>query len=197
LLKCLSNNSTGRVFLSGFVLAAVLFLVGVGKLAADRLKAPDFTLEDLDGEDFSLRESLEKGPVVISFWATWCKPCLRELPHLQEIYNMYRDRGFSMLAISVDSPRSLSKVKSFIKGHNYTFTVLLDPNKDVSRKFNAHLFPYTFVLNTEGEIVYKSYGYRPGDEKKVEKQLLDLLDGRDSAGEQSSGEKSQEGAESD
>jgi peroxiredoxin len=193
----LSSDSTGRVLLSGFVLAAVLILVGVGRPAADGLKAPDFTIEDLDGDNFTLSELLENGPVVISFWATWCKPCIRELPHLQEMYNTYRDRGFSMLAISVDSPRSLSKVKSFIKGHNYTFTVLLDPNKDVSRKFNAHLFPYTFVINTEGEIVYKSYGYRPGDEKKVEKQLLDLLDGQNSAGEQSSGEQLQEGAESD
>jgi len=179
-----SHHSTVRVLVCGFVFTAVLLLAAGESTPAEDLKAPDFTAEDLDGNDVTLNKFLESGPVVISFWATWCKPCVRELPHLQEIYDRYKDRGFSMLAISVDSPRSLSKVKSFIKGHNYTLTVLLDPNKDIARQFNAHLFPYTFVISTSGDIVYKNYGYRPGDEKKVERQLLMLLDGESLPGEQ-------------
>jgi cytochrome c biogenesis protein CcmG/thiol:disulfide interchange protein DsbE len=180
-----SHHSTVRVLFCGAVLAVVLLLAGWGSTPAEDLKAPDFTAEDLDGNNVTLSKILESGPVVISFWATWCKPCVRELPHLQEIYDKYKDRGFSVLAISVDSPRSLSKVKSFVKGHNYTVNVLLDPNKDISRQFNAHLFPYTFVINTNSEIVYKNYGYRPGDEKKVERQLLLLLEGENPPAEQS------------
>jgi cytochrome c biogenesis protein CcmG/thiol:disulfide interchange protein DsbE len=158
------------MFLAGCLLAA-----GTAG-AAEPLKAPEFTLDDLDGNAASLGTFTAQGPVVISFWATWCKPCLRELPHMQELYDRYRERGLSVLAISVDSPRSISKVKSFVSGHKYTFTVLLDTNKDVAREFNAHLFPYTFVLNRNAEIVYKNYGYRPGDEKKVEEKVLELLD---------------------
>ncbi|MFQ6104468.1 MAG: peroxiredoxin family protein [Candidatus Glassbacteria bacterium] len=170
-----SNKESGKILLGIFFFAAMLYS-SPGAATAENLKAPDFTLEKLDGSEAVLSEILKKGPVVINFWATWCKPCIRELPHLQEIYDRYKEAGVSLLAISVDSPRSLSKVKSFINGHNYTFTVLLDPNKDVSRKFNVHLFPYTFIVNTEGDIVFKNYGYRPGDEKKVEQKLLALID---------------------
>jgi len=173
-LSSVSSSQIRKTVLGVLLGLAVLF-AGAGLGMAEDLKAPDFTLQDLDGNELTLYQFVEKGPVVVSFWATWCKPCLRELPHLQELYDEYKEKGVSMLAISVDSPRSVSKVKSFINGHEYTLTVLLDPNKDVSRKFNAHLFPYTFVINGEGNIVYKSYGYRPGDEKKVEKELDALL----------------------
>lgn len=156
--------------------AAFLFLcTGAGR--AQELKAPDFELNDLDGNPVTLFKMLEKGPVIVNFWATWCKPCLRELPHLQDIHQKYKERGVTLLAISVDSPRSLSKVKSFVSGSGYTFTVLMDPNKDAARKLNAHSFPYTFIVNTAGDIVFKNYGYRPGDEKNLEEKLLSLLDG--------------------
>ncbi len=168
------GSESCRIF-TVVLLAGCLLAAGSAR-AADPLKAPEFTLEDLDGNTATLHQFTDQGPVIISFWATWCKPCLRELPHMQDIYDRHRERGVNVLAISVDSPRSISKVKSFVSGHNYTFTVLLDTNKDVARKFNAHLFPYTFILNMDGEIIYKNYGYRPGDEKKVEEKVLALLD---------------------
>jgi peroxiredoxin len=184
--RCGVRSSGGRA-----LLAAALFFLCAGQGAAQELKAPGFELNDLEGNPVKFVELLEKGPVMINFWATWCKPCIQELPHLQEIYEKFNDRGVTLLAVSVDSPRSVSKVKSFVSGHNYTFTVLLDPNKDVARKFNVQLFPYTFIVNTSGDIVFKNYGYRPGDEKGIEEKLLSLLGAETAPGKTEEGQESE------
>jgi peroxiredoxin len=180
-----------RCLTGGALLAAALLLLWTGRAATQELKAPEIELNDLEGNPVKLVQLLEKGPVIINFWATWCKPCVQELPHLQDIYEKFRERGVSLLAISVDSPRSVSKVKSFVSGHNYTFTVLLDPNQDVARKFNAQVFPYTFIVNTAGEIVFKNYGYRPGDEKNIEEKLLSILESEPAPGKMEEGQQSE------
>jgi peroxiredoxin len=138
-------------------------------------QCPDFHLQDLQGQRVALEDLLGKGPILISFWATWCKPCIKELPHLQEMYDEYREQGFLVIAISEDTPRSLSKVKSFIAGKKYDFLVLLDENNAVQRKFNFRQLPYTVLLDSEGYIHYKRMGYRPGDEAAIEEKLLPLL----------------------
>jgi cytochrome c biogenesis protein CcmG/thiol:disulfide interchange protein DsbE len=138
--------------------------------------APDFQLKNLTGERVALQDLLGQGPVLISFWATWCKPCLKELPHIQELYDKYRDRGVLAVAISEDAPRSISKVRSYIAGNKYDFLVLLDENNGVQRKFNFRAVPYSVILDKEGHIVYSRMGYRPGDEQVLEEKLLPLLE---------------------
>ena len=138
--------------------------------------APPFQIKNLEGERVSLKDLLGQGPVLISFWATWCKPCLKELPHLQKFYEQYKERRLQVVAISEDSPRSLSKVKSFIAGHRYTFLVLLDDNYSTQRKFNFRGLPFTVLLDKEGHMVYKRMGYRPGDEQVLLEQILPLLE---------------------
>ncbi|MFC1683278.1 TlpA family protein disulfide reductase [Candidatus Zixiibacteriota bacterium] len=170
------------IFLCGLILAAAAGAEEIAledtvgeKKKVELSQCPDFQLKNLQGQRIALADLLGKGPILISFWATWCKPCIKELPHLQEMYDEYREQGFQVIAISEDTPRSLSKVKSFIAGKKYDFLVLLDENNAVQRKFNFRQLPYTVLLDSEGYIHHKRMGYRPGDETAIEEKLLTLL----------------------
>lgn len=140
--------------------------------------APSFSLENLNGDYVDLKDLISKGPVLISFWATWCKPCVEELSEYEKIYKEFKNKGVNVLAVSIDNERTLSKVKPFVKANNYSFTVLLDPNSDVARKFYVQSVPYTFIVDKKGNIVYSHLGYKKGDEIKVKKILNELSGGK-------------------
>lgn len=137
--------------------------------------APDFVLRDLEGNNYKLSENLNRGPILINFWATWCIPCREEMKKLKEIHERYEEAGLQTLAISIDDPKSVSNVKSFIKSRRYPFTVLLDTNSEVMQLFQAKNPPYTVLLNPEGIIFYSHSGYRKGDEKIVEEKIALLV----------------------
>jgi peroxiredoxin len=167
------------------VLLVILLTTVVGSAYAARGEgrmAPDFTLRDLNSKKVSLSDLYGDGPILISLWALWCRPCLEELPHLDEMYGEFKEQGLQVLAISQDSPRSLNKVKSYIKGKKYDFRVLTDPNGDLTRKFKTKVIPYTLILDSEGQIVHSRTGYRKGQEKELQKIVVDLL--KDSAPEE-------------
>lgn len=141
-----------------------------------RTKAPDFRATDLAGEKVALKDLLGKGPVVVDFWATWCKPCLKELPYVDRIREKYADRGVQVLAVTIDSPKSQSQVKRYIDTHKFGFRVLLDPEQEVFRKLQGKgSIPYVVVLDAEGAIRYQHTGYRPGDENELERVVAELL----------------------
>jgi len=174
------------LFLPLIILLAGLFFSwpAVGEEEPQQLPlAPDFSLKDLDGNRVALGDLLGRGPLLIDFWATWCKPCVKELPHLHDLYLKYRDRGFRVVAISEDSPRSLSKVKSFVAGNKYEFLVLLDENNTVQRKFNFRALPYTVLLDKDGHVIHSRVGYRPGDERVLEEKFLPLIEAQEAARE--------------
>ena len=139
-------------------------------------KAPNFKLVNLDGKYVELNNETGNGPILLSFWATWCKPCLEEMVEFNKIYEQYKDKGFSLLAISTDTEKSVAKVKPYIKSKGYNFPVLLDTNSETARKFYAQQMPYTVLLDKNGNIVYTHLGYMKGDEQKVEKLITDLLE---------------------
>jgi peroxiredoxin len=139
-------------------------------------KAPNFKLINLDGKYVELNKETGNGPILLSFWATWCKPCLEEMAEYNKIYDQYRDKSFILLAISTDTEKSIAKVKPYIKSKGYEFMVLLDTNNEVARKYYAQQMPYTILIDKNGNIVYSHLGYMKGDEQKVEKLISEMLE---------------------
>jgi peroxiredoxin len=158
-----------------FLLVSLGVVAAVTSAAYAEGPAPDFKLSNLEGKDIVLSELLDQGPVIIDFWATWCKPCLKAFPGLQEILDKYGDRGLSVVAISVDSPKSRSRVGPFIKSKKYTFEVLLDTQGRVARKYNAFMLPRTILIGQEGEILLAMTGYRPSNHEKIGEMLDSML----------------------
>ena len=166
---------------------AVLLTLTAGSAPAAESKAPDFALPNLAGEEVRLSRLLAKGPVIVDFWATWCKPCIKAFPDLQEILDRYRECGLEVLAISVDGPRSSSRVKSLIASKGNTFEVLLDPGQKVARKFHVTSVPRTVLIDTDGTIAYAVTGYRPTNHERLAAAVSGLFPegcGRAPAGEE-------------
>ena len=153
-----------------FLLILILISFSLSAQSINHLR-----LKTVDNKRFEIKEYLDKGPVVIAFWATWCKPCRKELPAIKEVYEKYKDQGLTILAISIDSPRSLSKVKTFAKNSDLPYVFLVDPNGEQSTKLQVKDIPYTLLANKSGEIVYTHRGYREGDEKELDEKISELL----------------------
>ncbi len=167
---------TGRR-LTGLALlcAAVLVLMGTTMSYGADAKAPEFTLPNLDGEDVTLSELLKDGPVIVDFWATWCKPCIKAFPDLQEIFDKYEDCGLTVLAISIDGPRSTSKVGALIASKGNTFEVLLDPSQAVARKFHVTSVPRTVLVRQDGTVAWAVTGYRPTNHAELDAAVAELI----------------------
>jgi peroxiredoxin len=135
----------------------------------------DFTLQDLEGNDVKLSKLLEKGPVMISFWATWCSPCKEEMKKLFPVYEKYKDRGFTYLAVNQDNQKSVSKVKSYINANGYSFPVVLDPDKSVLESYSGVGIPYSLLISKDRKIISKHLGYVTGDEIKIESEIKNAL----------------------
>lgn len=157
-----------KTFLS--ILIIILFSLSLSAQSINNLR-----LKTVDNKRFEIKEYLDKGPVVIAFWATWCKPCRKELPAIKDVYEKYKDQGLTILAISIDSPRSLSKVKTFVKKSDLPYVFLVDPNGEQSTKLQVKDIPYTLLANKSGKIIYTHRGYREGDEKELDKKISELL----------------------
>jgi len=165
-----------KLFLS--LLIAVVF--SISSFSQDNSegirKGPDFTLDNLSGGEVELNQEVGEGPILLSFWATWCKPCLEELNEYKKIYNDYKGKGFKMFAISTDDENSVAKVKPLVKSKGYDFPVLLDTNGDAVRLYYAQSIPYSVILDKDGMIIYSHLGYMKGDEVKVEKIIASELE---------------------
>ena len=152
--------------------------------------SPEFHPEKFGWQKGGAKKLLEDGPVLISFWATWCKPCIKELDELQEVYKKYKEKGFEILAIDVDGPRSISIVKSMVKGRKWDFPVVWDKSKNVYRKYHVLGIPHTVLIDKSGKIRYTHTTYRPGDEEVIKKKIEELLDEQKETSEEKEGKTS-------
>jgi len=144
----------------------VVFCISV--VSAETLQpAFDFTLSNLEGDDVTLSDVYSQKIVILDFWGINCGPCRAALPHLQEIENHFGSENVQVLAVTSDSKRLERKVKSFIKSKKFEFTVLMDYNGDVARLYNVQAIPQTFIINTDGQIIEHTVGYRAGEEKHI------------------------------
>jgi len=141
------------------VLTSGLVMAGCSPSSAQGVEvgnlAPDFQLQNLDGQTVSLG-NLQGKPVLINFWATWCPPCRSEMPYIQEVYEEWVNRGLVVLALNIGE--SSSKVEEFMQNHNLSFIVLLDTKQDIAQRYNITGIPTTFFIDKDGIIQDKIIG---------------------------------------
>ena len=150
---------------------SLIFVVYCWGLSA---KLPAITLRDVDGKSVNVATLAERGkPVIISFFATWCKPCIRELKAIDEVYDEWQeDTGVEVYIVSTDQGQDVQKVKPLVDGFGWQFHVLLDPNGELKRAMNVQNVPHVFVLDKKGNVVYNHTGYTDGDENELHKFLV-------------------------
>ncbi|MGH2574737.1 MAG: TlpA disulfide reductase family protein [Ignavibacteria bacterium] len=156
-------------------LSLITFILFTFLSIKSKAQTYDFDLQDIYGNSVKLSSLLEKGPVMISFWALWCVPCKEEMKVFNEIYKKYEDSGLVYVAINQDSPKSVSKVKSYIESKNYDFIVLLDTDLHVFETYGGQNLPFSVLLNKKGDISKTYTGYISGDESKWEEDIQKVI----------------------
>lgn len=126
---------------------------------------PQVSIKTLDGQTVDASTIEHDGPVVVSFWATWCSPCKKELEALNEYYiDLQDETNVLVIAVSIDDPRTASTVGVEVNSRGWEYDVYLDTNSDLRRTMGVNNVPHTMVYNKSGELVYTSNKYNPGDE---------------------------------
>lgn len=138
--------------------------------------APSFTLEDVDGNIVDLDSLLAKGPVMMSFWALWCKMCIKELDALKPYAEEFDSLNITLLAISQDKTRSVPKVKPFATSHKWAYQVVLDPENVMRDLYNVQAMPTFFIIDQNKKIVFTHQGYKPGDEELIIAKVRELYE---------------------
>ena len=130
---------------------------------------PKVDIKTLEGEVFNTVDITNDGPIFISFWATWCKPCIKELKAINENYiDWQEETGLKVIAISVDDTKSSSRVAPLVNGKfAWDFDVYLDENSEFKEKMNVGNIPHSFILDKNGKIVWQHTSYLPGDEQII------------------------------
>lgn len=152
-------------------IAALIFSFAFAKA---QTSLPEISLKNLDGKEISLATLSDDKTVVVSLWATWCVPCIRELDTIAEVYEeMQQEINFELVAISVDDSRSTRRVKPAVMGKGWEYTVLLDPNNDVRRHLGNPNVPLTLIIKN-GEIVYRHSSFTPGAEDELFEKFKEI-----------------------
>jgi peroxiredoxin len=141
----------------------------------DSKKIPAVKITDMKGKAVNTAELGLKGPIVFSFWATWCAPCKKELNTIHDLYADWQEEtGVTLVAVSIDDEKTKSQVPVYVNGKAWDYLVLMDPNGDFKRAMGVNNVPHTFLVDKEGNVVYSHNNYAPGDEEKLYKELLHL-----------------------
>lgn len=138
---------------------------------------PSVQIRDINGAVVNTSEISNDGkPIILSFWATWCKPCVKELSAISEVYDDWQEEtGVKLIAVSIDDSKSIARVKTSVNAKEWQFDVLLDPNSDFKRAMNVVNVPHTFLLNSNFEIVSQHTTYAEGDEESLYEEIQELV----------------------
>ena len=136
---------------------------------------PNIKLKDLNKNRQKISQYYKDGPLLMNFWNLSCEPCKKEMKELDKLNIRYNDQGFKYVSINIDTPRQMSKVKSYVNSQKFSFTVLSDPRAELFRKMGGKVMPFVIITDSTGAVINRHVGYNPGDEKKLEKEILYLL----------------------
>jgi thiol-disulfide isomerase/thioredoxin len=132
---------------------------------------PSLSLKTIDGETIKTEDLSKDGPIVISLWATWCGPCLKELDAISDVYDEWQaETNVKLYAVSIDDSRTVKRVKPLINGKGWEYEVLLDTNHDLKRALRVSTVPVTLIVKNN-EIVYRHSGYTPGAEDELFEEI--------------------------
>ena len=159
------------------IILLTTLLLSCGITFSQERSLPNIEVKTLKGNSFNIQDLNNEGnPMVISFWATWCKPCKKELNAIAEVYGEWQDEtGVKLIAISIDDTRSMSKVAPYVNSSDWEYDVYLDSNSDLKRAMGVSTVPHTFLINGDGKIVWHHKGYIDGDEEELYEQIEHLV----------------------
>ena len=173
--KPLSFTTLFSLLLKPFITLIIIFQFLNGENTDSGSTIPDLKVRLLNGTSTTLHQLSQDGPLLIDFWATWCVPCKKVMKYLNQYHEKYADDNFKVLMINTDTPRSLGKVRGFIKSQDYSFNVGMDPNKVLSKKLNGMIMPTLILVDKGGTIKWRHQGYVAGEEIEIEKQIKQVL----------------------
>ena len=156
-----------------FFITALFSIFMMGTYA----QLPKVTLKDINGKTITTDTLSNNGkPFIIDFFATWCKPCNRELDAISEVYEEWQEEtGVKIIAVSIDQAQNINKVKPLVDSHGWEYDVLLDPNSELKQALAIQNIPYVLIVDGKGEIVYRHMGYTDGAEEELIDKVRELL----------------------
>ena len=167
-----------------FVSGLVIFLALMSFTSDGGRPLPKVDVKTLDGRVVSTSSFQNDGnPIIISFWATWCKPCIQELTTISDVYEDWQDEtGVKLIAVSVDNSRTSGGVLPLVNGKGWEYEIYLDENGDFKRAMGVNVVPHTFLLNGKGEIVWEHTSFTEGSELELIDLVRKLAAGEDISG---------------
>ena len=157
------------------ILVSLSLMLFVINISMAQLQIPAVQIKTVDGKPFNTKEIKGEGPIIIDFWATWCKPCVKELNAISDEYeDLVEETGVQIYAVSIDNSRTSARVAPFVNTNGWEYTVLLDPNSDFKRAMNVVNVPHVFIYNKKGELVEQHTSYNEGDEEHLYELLKTL-----------------------
>lgn len=156
-----------------FILAMLLFAA----VESVNAQLPSFKLKTIEGKTIDTQTLSNDGkPFIIDFFATWCKPCNRELSAISEVYDEWqKETGVKLYAVSIDKAQNANKVKPLVNQHGWEYEVILDPNSEFRKSFGGEMIPFVVICDGDGKIVYKHNGYTEGAEQELIEKVRELV----------------------
>lgn len=156
----------------------LISFVSLSAFNSNERKLPSVEVKTLEGKTVNIADyGTNDKMTIISFWATWCVPCKKELDAIAELYpDWVEDYDVELIAITTDNARSLPKVKPMVVEKGWEYTVLSDANQNLQRALNFQAVPHTLLIDKNGNIVYEHSGYKAGDEYELEDLIKELVD---------------------